>query len=48
MSPPSVTEGGGCGSWVFSYSGAVVAGAGGPGSVVQSESVQIVRMFQQD
>ncbi|CAI8042634.1 hypothetical protein GBAR_LOCUS23638 [Geodia barretti] len=32
-SPPSVTEGGGGGSWVFSYSGAVVTGTGGPGSV---------------
>ncbi|CAI8042633.1 hypothetical protein GBAR_LOCUS23638 [Geodia barretti] len=44
-SPPSVTEGGGGGSWVFSYSGAVVTGTGGPGSVVHSESVQTVSMF---
>ena len=45
MSPPSVTEGGGGGSWVFSYSGAVVTAAGGPGSVVHSESVQTVSNF---
>ena len=42
LSPPSVTEGGGGGSWVFSYSGAVVTAAGGPGSVVHSESVPTV------
>ena len=37
-----MTEGGGGGSWVFSYSGAVVTAAGGPGSVVHSESVPTV------
>ena len=42
LSPPSVTEGGGGGSWVFSYSGAVVTAAGAPGSVVHCESVPAV------